>query len=324
MFPEHNPHNLIEVRDLVKYYSVRAGLARRVDAWAQVVDGVSFSIQQGETFGLVGENGCGKTTLARTMLRLVEPTSGDVFFEGANVFELGGGELRALRRKTQIISQDSLAALDPHLPVGASIAQGLEDDLSGPASERQQAILDALKKVGLKDYHARRYPHEFTGGQRHRIGIARALAQRPKFIVVDEPASTLETSIQTQILISLKHLQREYGLTYLFIARSLSVVEQVSDRVAVMYLGKLVELARRGDLLRSPMHPYAQALMSGLPGAALKGERITLPGETPSPLHPPGGCRFHPRCPVAMDLCSIEEPPFREIGPQHWAACWRV
>ena len=318
--------DLVQVRNLVKYFPVRGGVLQRVVAWVQAVDDVSFTIREGETVGLVGESGCGKTTVGRTMLRLVEPTSGQVLFDGVEVFKLRGRELKAMRRNMQIIFQDPYASLDPRTPIGDSIAEGLKIHNIGNAHERFDVVIRMLRKVGMEDYHARRYPHEFSGGQRQRIGIARALALRPKFIIADEPVSALDVSIQSQVLNILKDLQAEFGLTYLFIAHNLSVVEHISERVAVMYLGKMVEMAGRDELFRNPLHPYTQALMSAIPipDPTLKRERIILQGDVPSPLKPPSGCRFHPRCPVAFEHCSIQEPPFKEVSPEHWVACWRV
>jgi oligopeptide/dipeptide ABC transporter ATP-binding protein len=318
--------DLVEVKNLYKYFPVRGGLLQRVVAWVQAVDDVSFTVRQGETLGLVGESGCGKTTVGRTMLRLTEPTGGSVLYEGTNLFSLRGSELKKMRRNMQIIFQDPYASLDPRMPIGESIAEGLKIHNIGSPRERFEVVIDTLRKVGLEDYHARRYPHEFSGGQRQRIGIARALALQPKFIICDEPVSALDVSIQSQVLNILNDLQKEFGLTYLFIAHNLSVVEHISHRVAVMYLGKVVEMATREELFRNPLHPYTQALMSAIPipDPTLKRERIILPGDVPSPLNPPSGCRFHPRCPVAMEHCALEEPPFIEVSPDHWVACWRV
>ena len=325
---EQNTYNkgetLVEVNNLVKYFPVRAGLLQRVVNQVKAVDDVSFVVRKGETLGLVGESGCGKTTVGRSMLRLIEPTSGAVHFEGKDVLALKGKELKAVRRDMQIIFQDPYASLDPRVPIGESIMEGLHIHKIGTLKERMDIMMETLKKVGLEDYHSRRYPHEFSGGQRQRIGIARALALRPSFIICDEPVSALDVSIQSQVLNILKDLQTEFGLTYLFIAHNLSVVEHVSDRVAVMYLGKMVELTSRDELYRKPMHPYTQALMSAIPvpNPRLKRQRIVLKGDVPSPLNPPKGCRFHPRCPVAIEKCSQEEPEFLEVSPDHFVACW--
>src|SRR5512140_758890 len=317
---------LVKVENLKKYFPVRAGVMQRVVANVQAVDDVSFAIKKGETLGMVGESGCGKTTVGRSMLRLIEPTSGSVFFEGTDVLSLKGKALKAMRRNMQIIFQDPYASLDPRMPIGQSVMEGLNVHGIGTRKERVDIMLDTLKKVGLEDYHARRYPHEFSGGQRQRIGIARALALQPKFIICDEPVSALDVSIQSQVLNILKDLQKEFGLTYLFIAHNLNVVEHISDRVAVMYLGKMVELAGREEMFRSPLHPYTQALMSAIPipDPKVRRERIILKGDVPSPLRPPSGCRFHPRCPVAIEHCKIEEPAFIEVSPNHFVACWRV
>ncbi len=319
-------NEFIRVENLKKYYPVRGGVLQRVVAWVQALDGISFTIQRGETLGLVGESGCGKSTVGRTMLRLTEPTGGKVFFDGQDVFSLKGEELKKLRRNMQIIFQDPYSSLDPRVPIGESVMEGLRIHKIGTPKERYDIVIQTLKKVGLEEYHARRYPHEFSGGQRQRIGIARALALNPKFIVCDEPVSALDVSIQSQVLNILKDLQEEFGLTYLFIAHNLSVVEHISDRVAVMYLGKIVELTDRDELFRNPLHPYTQALMSAIPipDPKLKRERLILKGDVPSPLNPPRGCRFHPRCPFAMDICRVEEPPLIEVRTGHQAACWLI
>ncbi len=321
-----NAKELLQAKNLVKYFPVRAGLLQRVKDYVRAVDNVSFVVREGETLGLVGESGCGKTTVGRTMLRLIEPTSGEVVFDGKDVFKLAGVELKEMRRNMQIIFQDPYASLDPRMPIGESVMEGLNIHNIGSRKERFDIMIDTLKKVGLEDYHARRYPHEFSGGQRQRIGIARALALRPKFIVCDEPVSALDVSIQSQVLNILKDLQEEFGLTYLFIAHNLSVVEHISDRVAVMYLGKMVEMTGRDELFANPLHPYTKALMSAIPipDPTLKRERMLLKGDVPSPLNPPKGCRFHPRCPIAESICSEKEPEFREAAPEHWVACWKA
>ncbi len=316
--------DLVQVKNLVKYFPIRAGFFQRVVAQVKAVDDVSFAIKEGECLGLVGESGCGKTTVGRTMLRLIEPTSGAVTFEDTNVLKLRGREMKSMRSNMQIIFQDPYASLDPRLRIGNSVMEGLEIHKIGNKQDRYQMAVDMLKKVGLEDYHSRRYPHEFSGGQRQRIGIARALTLKPRFIVCDEPVSALDVSIQSQVLNILKDLQDEFGLTYLFIAHNLGVVEHISNRVAVMYLGKMVELADRDELFRSPLHPYTQALMSAIPipNPKLKRERIILKGDVPSPLNPPTGCRFHPRCPIAVAECALKEPTFVEKKPGHSVACW--
>ena len=324
------PNNLdpivVDVIDLVKHFPVRGGLFHRVHDWCQAVERVTFSIIKGETLGLVGESGCGKTTVGLTLLRLLTPTSGQILFEGQDISKLRGAKLKALRREMQIIFQDPYSSLDPRMPVGSSVAEGLLIHKVGSARERADQMIDILRRVGLEDYHAKRYPHEFSGGQRQRIGIARALALRPKLIIADEPVSALDVSIQAQMLNLLKDLQQEFDLTYLFIAHNMSVVEHISDRVAVMYLGKIVELASSKLIFRRPLHPYTEALMSAIPipDPHRKRQRIILEGDVPSPLNPPGGCRFHPRCPAAMDHCSFEEPAFKEAEPNHSVACWLV
>ncbi|MEN9563882.1 MAG: hypothetical protein RIR73_2126 [Chloroflexota bacterium] len=316
--------DILVVDKLVKYFPVRSGLLQRVTAWVQAVDKVSFAVKKGETLGMVGESGCGKTTVGRTLLRLVEPTSGDVTFEGKNILKMGQRELKPLRRDMQIIFQDPYASLNPRMPIGESVMEGLQIHNIGRPKERWEIAINMLKKVGLEEYHARRYPHEFSGGQRQRIGIARALALNPKFIVCDEPVSALDVSIQSQVLNILKDLQSEFGLTYLFIAHNLSVVEHISDRVAVMYLGKMVELTDRESLYREPLHPYTKALLSAIPvpHPNVKRERTILKGDVPSPLNPPKGCRFHTRCPIAVAQCSQQEPEFKEVRPGHWVACF--
>jgi oligopeptide/dipeptide ABC transporter ATP-binding protein len=321
--PGARPDDLIQVRGLVKYFPVRGGVLQRTQGWVKAVDDVSFTIRRGETLGLVGESGCGKTTVGRLLLRLIEPTAGHVWFEGRDLTAIGGNELKALRREMQIIFQDPFSSLDPRSQVGDSIGEGLLIHGVRDARERRRMVLEIMRRVGLAEDHMRRYPHEFSGGQRQRIGIARALVLQPKFIVCDEPVSALDVSIQAQVLNLLKQLQREFNLTYMFIAHNMSVVEHISDRIVVMYLGKVVEVAERMELYRNPQHPYTQALMSAIPvpNPDLKRERTILTGDVPSPLNPPSGCPFHPRCPVAIDVCSRVVPPLIDLGGEHLAAC---
>jgi oligopeptide/dipeptide ABC transporter ATP-binding protein len=320
---EQTVENLVEVRHLVKYFPVHGGILQRVQGLVKAVDDVSFTIRAGETLGLVGESGCGKTTIGRSILRLIEPTSGQVLFEGQDMVEMKAKELKAKRREMQIIFQDPYSSLDPRSQIGNIIGEALYVHGVKDREERCQRVEEIMATVGLSEDHIRRYPHEFSGGQRQRIGIARALVLRPKFIVCDEPVSALDVSIQSQVLNLLRHLQREFNLTYLFIAHNMSVVEHISDRVAVMYVGKMVELADRIELYRNPLHPYTQALMSAIPvpDPDLKRERVILEGDVPSPLSPPSGCRFHPRCRYAMDICSVEEPRLIEIEGEHQVAC---
>ncbi|MBC8496735.1 MAG: dipeptide ABC transporter ATP-binding protein [Chloroflexi bacterium] len=318
-----NSQELVRVQNLVKYYPVLGGVLRREIAQVKAVDDVSFSIAKGETLGLVGESGCGKTTVGHTMLRLLPHTSGSVTFDGTDVFSLKGPELKNMRRNMQIVFQDPYASLDPRLPIGESIAEGIKIHKMGNTHERVDIVIDNMRKVGLEDYHANRYPHEFSGGQRQRIGIARALALQPKFIVLDEPVSALDVSIQAQVLNILRDLQKDLGLTYLFVAHNLAVVEHISDRVAVMYLGKIVEMVPRDELFSNPQHPYTRALMSAIPipKPNRKRERVILSGDVPSPLNPPSGCRFHPRCPFAQENCAVDEPGLRQLRPDHTVAC---
>ncbi|BAS27355.1 ABC transporter ATP-binding protein [Limnochorda pilosa] len=319
---------LLQVRDLVKHFPITRGIifSKQVGA-VKAVDGVSFFIKRGETLGLVGESGCGKSTTGRLVLRLIEPTAGEVTFEGKNVLALGREELRALRREMQIIFQDPYASLNPRMTVGDIIGEPLEiHHLARNRKERDQRVRELLDVVGLSAYHARRYPHEFSGGQRQRIGVARALAVNPKLIVADEPVSALDVSIQSQVINLLQDLQREFGLAYLFIAHDLAVVKHIAHRVAVMYLGKLVELASKKELYDDPRHPYTQALLSAvpIPDPTVKRERVILTGDVPSPSRPPSGCRFHTRCPLAEEICTQVDPPFGEASPGHWVACHLV
>jgi len=319
---------LVEVRSLVKHFPIVGGVLQRTIAQVQAVDDVSFTIRRGETLGLVGESGCGKTTVGRLLLRLIEPTSGEIVFDGTDIARLRGSTLKPYRRRMQIIFQDPYASLDPRTPIGDSIGEGLRIHAIGTPQERREKVRRIMDLVGLAPYHARRYPHEFSGGQRQRIGIARALVLEPDLVVCDEPVSALDVSIQAQVLNELKQLQAELGLTYLFIAHNMGVVEHISDRVAVMYLGKVVELADRRDLFRKPEHPYTTALMSAIPipDPELRRKRIILKGDVPSPVNPPPGCHFNPRCQLRAELggptiCVEQEPPLAEVAPGHLCAC---
>lgn len=316
--------NLLEVRNLKKYFPVKAGVFKRTVAHVKAVDDISFAVKEGETLGLVGESGCGKSTTGRTILRLLEATEGDVIFEGKNVMDLDKKALRAIRRDMQIIFQDPYASLNPRMTVADIVGEPLDiHKLAKNKKERNEKVKEILENVGLGAEYMNRYPHEFSGGQRQRIGVARALAVDPKLIIADEPVSALDVSVQAQVVNLLQDLQKEYGLTYLFIAHDLSVVKHISDRVAVMYLGKIVELTDKKELFKNPIHPYTQSLLSAIPEAdpRKKKDRIILKGDVPSPVDPPSGCRFHPRCPKAFEPCSVKEPEFKEYGDGHFAAC---
>ena len=314
---------LLDVRNLKKFFPVRKGLLSRVAAYVKAVDDVSFSIQDGETFGLVGESGCGKTTTGRAVLRLIEPDSGEIRFDGIDLMKLAGQDLRRRRRDMQIIFQDPYASLNPRMQIRRIVGEPFAIHRTLRGSAREDRVAELLQVVGLDSSAMNRYPHEFSGGQRQRIGIARALALNPKLIVADEPVSALDVSIQAQITELMAQLQRKFGLTYLFISHSIPVVEQLSRRIGVMYLGKLVEVGTAEQVCWNPKHPYTQALISAvpIPDPTMRKQRIVLGGDVPTPLNPPSGCRFHTRCPITQDRCRVEEPPLRTLEDGRTAAC---
>lgn len=318
---------LLKVENLKKYFPIMKGIAvQRYVGDLKAVDGVSFEIRRGETLGLVGESGCGKSTIGRVILRLLEPSKGKVIFEGKVLNELSHEEMRQMRSQMQMIFQDSYASLNPRMRVGDIIAEPILIQGVSNRAEREKRVCKILDVVGLSPYHGARYPHEFSGGQRQRIGIARALALNPKLIICDEPVSALDLSIQAQLINLLEDLQKEYHLTYLFIAHDLSVVKHISNRVAVMYLGKIAELANSEELYKNPQHPYTIALLSAIPvpDPTVKKDRIILKGDVPSPVNPPSGCRFHTRCPKVQTICKEQDPNFRDIGNDHFVACHLV
>jgi peptide/nickel transport system ATP-binding protein len=320
---KHDDRYILEVNRLKTYYPIKGGLLQKTVGYVRAVDGVSFRIERGTTMGLVGESGCGKTTVGRTILRLTEKTSGQVLFDGRDIYELDRKELRSLRPKMQIIFQDPYSSLSPRLPIGEIIGEAVREHDIVPRDEYVEYLDQIMENCGLQPYHKDRYPHEFSGGQRQRICIARALALNPDFVVCDEPVSALDVSIQAQIINLLMDLQQKYNLTYLFISHDLSVVEHISDTICVMYLGNIVEFGSKADLFARPLHPYTRALFSAIPvpDPTVRMNRIVLEGSIPSPVDPPSGCKFHTRCAQRMDLCSCIEPQWRETEPGHYVAC---
>jgi oligopeptide transport system ATP-binding protein len=314
---------LLDVKHLKKHFPIKGGVFSKTIGYVYAVDDINFTLEKGETLGLVGESGCGKSTTGRTILRLIEPTDGAIYFEGQDITHLDKSAMRALRREMQIIFQDPYASLNPRMTVGSIIGEPLEIHKIAKGSEKEERVASLLQKVGLRAEDMRKYPHEFSGGQRQRIGIARALALNPKLIVCDEPVSALDVSIQAQVINLLEDLQAEFGLSYLFIAHNLNVVEHISNRVAVMYLGQIVELASDEELYKNPQHPYTEALLSAvpIPDPTVKKKRIILEGDVPSPINPPKGCHFHTRCMYKDKICEEVEPEFKDIGGGHWVAC---
>lgn len=317
---------ILEVNNLKKYFPIRGGVFQKTIGHVKAVDDISFTMKKGETLGLVGESGCGKSTVGRTIVRLYDKTEGDVIFEGIDVHKLPKNKLRSLRPKMQLVFQDPFSSLNPRLRIGDSIGEALLDHGLCKKNELRDRVYEVLEICGLQPYHIDRYPHEFSGGQRQRVGIARALILNPDFIVLDEPVSALDVSIQAQIINLLTDLREKERLSYLFISHDLSVVEHICDTVAVMYLGSMAEMAPRDELFRNPLHPYTQALLSAVPvpDPTLKRERIVLQGDIPSPANPPKGCKFHTRCPVAKDICRQEIPKYRDVGGNHFVACHLV
>ncbi len=320
---QHDEKNLLEVKKLKKYFPIKSGFFQRVTGYVKAVDGISFNLPRGTTMGLVGESGCGKTTVGRTILRLYERTSGEVLFNGQDIFSLDSAALRAMRPKMQIIFQDPYSSLSPRLPIGEIIGEAVREHELVPKDEYEDHLDTIMSRCGLQPYHKDRYPHEFSGGQRQRICIARALALKPEFVVCDEPVSALDVSIQAQIINLLMDLQEQFHLTYLFISHDLSVVEHISNMIGVMYLGNLVEYGSKVDIFANPLHPYTKALFSAIPipEPGARSNRIVLEGTIPSPANPPPGCKFHTRCSYCMDRCKVEEPESRELEPGHFVSC---
>jgi peptide/nickel transport system ATP-binding protein/oligopeptide transport system ATP-binding protein len=315
--------HLLEVKNLSKHFPIKGGILRRTVGHVKAVDNVSFVVKKGETFGLVGESGCGKSTTGRTILRLMDPTAGSVIFDGVDIAKLSRGQMRKARRDMQMVFQDPYASLNPQMTVGELIEEPMKVHGLYTFAERKEKVQELMETVGLNKVYKERYPHEFSGGQRQRIGIARVLSLQPKLIIADEPVSALDVSIQSQVINLMEDLQNEFGLTYIFIAHDLSVVKHISDRVGVMYLGRMVEVAQKNKLYTEPAHPYTQALLSAvpIPKPTSKRERIVLQGDVPSPTNPPKGCAFHPRCPKAFDRCQVDRPELIHLGGEHFVAC---